>query len=228
MAAVEDILKRNLVELDHSQLLDTARSFRKAYQDCLRECEAQKEQLQRFQIEHGSQRVLSFPSSISTLDARPSFIRAELDSPVDTTWSCFGAPDAKIIAYELGHGSLRIISRNELLKGKVDSCSLLKRLLRKYADDRGAIYSRLPSRVATTIHVFVESVTRCTIGLPRKFRISTRKTAPPGFIPHWTIHLNQISWSTKFKMLSGQIKWFYILLDPESSKEDCSSLLNTT
>jgi hypothetical protein len=118
MAAADDSLRRNLGKLDHGQLLDTAISNHKAHQDCLRECEAQKEQLQRFQIEHGSQRVPSFPSSISTLDARPSFIRAELDSPVDTTWSCFGAPDAIIIAYELSLGSLRIITRHELLKGR--------------------------------------------------------------------------------------------------------------
>lgn len=56
-------------------------------------------------------------------------------------------------------------------------------------------------------------------GSSQRFRVSTSSRPPPGFFQYSTIHLRRLSWSTRVKVWTGQIKWLYILRDLESKKE---------
>lgn len=188
MTAINLTPEQDLDSLDRDQLLEVAKSFQKAL---------------RLYADRNCQRASSFSLPTSPLESRqPTWIRAELDSPGDMHWSCFRERNKypTVIAYNPIRSSLKARSQ-ETLK-----------------DEHAVIYSRLPSRRSNTIHVFVECVTTDSSGSTPKFRISTRKQTPPGYVPHCTIHLKRLNWRTRIRVWTGRIKWLYILLEPESPK----------
>lgn len=196
MATVERFIEQDFDRLDHETLLNGTKVLTKAYRDVLSQSDQRETQLRRLQEE---QRVESFPLSDSSINPQPHWIRAELDNPQDHgRRGRFKHPN--VITYEPGHKScLKMASRKALLN-----------------DNRRAIYSRLPSRRATTINIFKEYVpiedaeTRC------RYRVSTECHAPAGFDRHWTIHLKRLGWTTRFKIWTGQIKWLFVLLEQDS------------
>jgi len=180
--------------------MSTIESLRDAYNHCLSENAKLREELKRLQADHNSQRVSSFPSSTSSFESGPRWIRAELDCPGDTSWFCFRQRSKypTVIVYDPGQSSLEARSR-ETLK-----------------DGGAGIYSRLPSRKSGIIHVFVECATSTAGSSTRKFRIATKEQTPPGFVRDCTIHLKRLTWRTRVNVWMGRIKWLYILRDPES------------
>jgi hypothetical protein len=60
-------------------------------------------------------------------------------------------------------------------------------------------------------------------GSSPSFRVSTIARPPPGFVRYCTIHLRRLSWGTRVKVWTGQIKWLYILRDLEVKKETAST-----
>ena len=209
MTAINLTLEQDLDSLDRDQLLEVAKSFRKAL---------------RLYADRNCQRASSFSLPTSPLESRqPTWIRAELDSPGDMHWSCFRERNKypTVIAYNPSRSSLKARSQ-ETLKGKLNLDWRDGGLLREDIDEHAVIYSRLPSCRSNTIHVFVECVTTDSSGSTPKFRISTRKQVPPGYVPHCTIHLKRLNWRTRIRVWTGRIKWLYILLEPESPKNSPS------
>lgn len=129
----ENILDLDLCLLDYDQLLDAAKCLRKEYQDCRSENAKREEELKRLQADHNSQRASSFPSSICSFESLPGWIRAELDSPGDTSWSCLRFRQRSkfptVIVYDQNRSSLEARGR-ETLKCKLNpdwrDCSLLR------------------------------------------------------------------------------------------------------
>jgi len=200
MATFEEFLASDFDTLDHANLLTGSSRLRNAYLDVLGESKERQTQLQRLQDE---QRVCSFPLSDSSIDPRPNWTRAELDDPEDHGRRGRDKHPT-VITYEQGHDScLKAINRKSLLK-----------------DNRKAIYSRLPSRRATTINIFKEYVPVEDAGTRCRYRVSTENHAPTGFDRHWTIHLKRLGWMTRFKIWTGQIRWLFVLLEQEQESQN--------
>jgi hypothetical protein len=116
-----DIVFLDLEVLDHDKLLEAAKTLQGAFQECKNEntkLESDLKQIQgkdRFEV---SQRVLSFPPS--SVELPPSWIRAQLDSPTETSWYCFGRRSKyrTVIVYDQSSSSLKARNR-ESLKGNV-------------------------------------------------------------------------------------------------------------
>jgi len=204
MSDVNIALSKELNALDHDELLDTAEIFKASLQDC--HCEKLKLEvdLRDIKADHKqllSQRVSSFPSSTSSAELQPYWIRAEVDCPTETSWSCFREKSKyrTVIVFDQKVGSLKARNRDSV-KGET-----------------AGIYSRLPSRSCKTFHVFHEcSITSATkFTTQEKFWVSTKVQAPTGYIPYCTIHFSRLSWKTRFSIWTGRVKWLYILPRPE-------------
>lgn len=216
MATCDEIIDLNLDVLAHDELLETAKGLQKCCQDCRSENARKDEELKRVL------RAASFPSSVSSsFDLKPSWIRANVDSPGDMSWYCFGERSKyrMVIVYDRSGSSLGIRDR-EALKGEFLNLSGSS-LLRHTADEYGVIYSRLPTQRCSTVYVFVE----CTVsnGSSQKFRVSANARPPPGYVQHCTIHLKRLNWGTRAKVWAGQIKWLYILPNLEATKDPPSA-----
>lgn len=196
MAPVNDAVVEDLSLLPYADLLEKAKEYREAYNDILSDSRTQNDTIQGLQ-----RRISSLPSSISLKETRSNWVRAEIDHPDDKSSSCFGEKSkySTFITYEPGRSVLRSGTKPEA--------------------NQVALYSRLPSRRVNTIYVFVESVMTGPSNSTRRYRVSTRKQAPDGFIHHWTIHLKRLSWGARAQIWIGQIKWLYILLDPETAEK---------
>lgn len=197
--------------------MSTVESLRDAYNHCLSENAKLQEELKRLQADHNSQRVSSFPSSTSSFESGPRWIRAELDCPGDTSWFCFRQRSKypTVIVYDPGQSSIEARSR-ETLKGELNLMCCNRGWLTLGTDGGAGIYSRLPSRKSGIIYVFVECATSAAGSSTRKFRIATKEQTPPGFVRDRTIHLKRLTWRTRVNVWMGRIKWLYILRDPES------------
>ncbi|KAH8597304.1 hypothetical protein B0O99DRAFT_90231 [Bisporella sp. PMI_857] len=200
MSGMNDVLSQDLSLLDHQKLLDVAKSLRDSHHDSLCKNAKQQEELKQLQ-----QRILSFPSSTSSssTERRKSWIRAELDYPDDTYLSCSGKQNKYplVIVYD---------RRNESSPLAVRSTESLK-------NEHSVIYSRLPSRMASEVHVFIE-IGIFVYGSNRKYRISTRKAAPADdWMYDCSIHLKRLGWNDRVKLWTGGIKWLYILSASEKT-----------
>jgi hypothetical protein len=121
MPDINDALSRDLKALDRDELLEAAEIIKESLQEChcakfklehdLRDIEADHKQVL-------SQRVPSFPSSTSA-EVQPSWIRAEVDCPAETSWFCFREKSKyrTVVVYDQKVGSLKARDR-ESVKGK--------------------------------------------------------------------------------------------------------------
>jgi hypothetical protein len=214
MATCNEIIELDLEDLEHSQLLETAKGLQKCCQDYRSENARQEEELKRVQ------RAASFPSSTSSFNLQSSWSRANIDSPGDMSWSCFGEQSKypTVMVYNRSGRSLETRDREDL-KSKFAIARTVSPLLKPRKDECGVIYSRLPSQRCNTVHVFVEYTAVPYSGSSQKFRVSTNARPPPGFVQYCTIHLKRLSWGTRVKVWTGQIKWLYILRNLETTKE---------
>jgi len=187
--------------MQHDKLLETAKGLQKCCKESRNENERQQEELKRIL------RQTSFPSSVSSFDIKPFWIRANVDSPGDMSWHCFGERSKyrTVMVYDRRGSSLETRDR-QTLEG-----------------ESSVIYSRMPSQRCNIVHVFVECMSMVPTGSSQNFRVSTIARPPPGFVPYCTIHLKRLSWGTRIKVWSGQIKWLYILRDLEAKKELAST-----
>jgi hypothetical protein len=134
---VIDIVHHDLDQLDHNQLIATANGLRNAYLDCLAEKDKQREEIRDLK---GVLRASSFASSMSSFEMQPSWVRAELDSPGDTTFSCFG-PRSKyrnVLVYDRNDSSLETRPR-ETLRGEPIYISCLS-IAKNYRPARGHLF----------------------------------------------------------------------------------------
>jgi len=206
MPEISDALSKDLKTLDRDELLDTAEIFKKSLEEHHHEKIELEDELRIVRADHRrlSQRVLSFPSSTSSTEVQPYWIRAEVDSPRETSQSCFGQRNKyrTVIVCDQKIGSLEARSR-ELTK-----------------DEPAGIYSKLPSRICNTFHVYhacpIASETQC--GLQEKFWVSTKMHSPSGYVLYCSIHFSRLSWKTRISIWTGRIKWLYIL-PPKELKE---------
>jgi len=76
---------------------------------------------------------------------------------------------------------------------------------------RRAIASRLPSRWPGTVYVYTEVARSTYHENESRVRVSTRKVAPDGLRRSNTLHLNKLPLGTKVKILTGQIKWLFVV-----------------
>jgi len=90
-----------------------------------------------------------------------------------------------------------------------------------------AVYSRLPSRVSRTIYVWIESITDPSAAPVPHYRVTDKDETPEGSMYHLTIHLDRLHMTEKLRILTGQIRWLFILktgrLGTGSSSETAES-----
>jgi len=207
MSTYDTILSQDLNSLGPNELLESCKMHRKALKETSRD-------LDQLLIERSKhQRICSWPSSISSLEIRPNWIRAEIDSPEDvSSWCCFGERPkfSTLVTYKPAVDSLETQSR-KAFKAEVGDCRV--------------IYARLPSKWSNKIYVFAESAATGTISSAKRFRLSTNPTPPVGFVTHWTIFLEDLGLTARIKVWTGRIKWLYILLDTDpgpTTKKGCN------
>jgi hypothetical protein len=134
---ITDIAHQDLDQLDHDELITMAKNLRNAYLDCLAEKDKQREEIKDLK---GVLRTSSFASSMSSFEMQPSWVRAELDSPGDTTFSCFGPRSKyrKVLVYDRNGSSLETRPR-ETLRGEPIYISCLS-IAKKYRPARGHLF----------------------------------------------------------------------------------------
>jgi hypothetical protein len=103
MATCDKIIDLNLEVLEHDDLLETAKGLQKYYKEGRAENARQEEERKR------ALRTASFPLSVSSFDLHSSWIRANVDSPGDTSWYCFGERSKyrEVMVYDRSGRSLR-------------------------------------------------------------------------------------------------------------------------
>jgi hypothetical protein len=134
---IRDRAHGDLDQLDHDGLIAAAKDLRNAYLDCLTERDKQREEIKDLK---GVLRASSFASSMSSFEMQPSWVRAELDSPGDTTFSCFG-PRSKyrnVLVYDRNDSSLETRPR-ETLRGEPIYTSFLS-IAKEYRPARGYLF----------------------------------------------------------------------------------------
>jgi hypothetical protein len=74
------------------------------------------------------------------------------------------------------------------------------------------------------VYVYTEN----TLSMPRdtdcRVRVSRKKGAPDGLRWAKTLHLNKLSLDTKVRILSGQIKWLFVLQADSRRSTDTDEL----
>jgi hypothetical protein len=118
MATCDEIIHLDLELLEHDRLLETAKGLQQCCRDCRSENARQEEELKRVL------RAASFPSSISSFDLQPSWIRANCDSPGDLSWNCFGERSKyrTVIVYDRSGSSLETREREALKSEFTKAC----------------------------------------------------------------------------------------------------------
>lgn len=53
----------------------------------------------------------------------------------------------------------------------------------------------------------------------KKYRLSAVPSPPCGFVAHWTMHLQKLTWVAKFQILTGQIEWVHIMVLKKAAKQ---------
>ena len=76
---------------------------------------------------------------------------------------------------------------------------------------RRAIASRIPSRWPSTVYVYTENTLPMLHDTDCRVRVSRKKGAPDGLRWSKTLHLNKLPLDTKVRILSGQIKWLFVM-----------------
>jgi hypothetical protein len=116
---------KDLDALEHDSLLQAAKTFKRDLQECQSDNRRLEGELRHIQTSH---RVLSFPSSTSSADLPPYWIRADLDCPAETSWSCFGGRRNKystVIVYDQSLSTLEARNRDSVKGGQyLSSCSV--------------------------------------------------------------------------------------------------------
>jgi len=129
----------------------------------------------------------------------PRWIRAEHDDPDDTTMFCFRRKTPEVVVYDFRDDAFEIASVKALLT-------------------ESAIITRLPTRISKKLYVYVESASdRGSTSNPR-VQITTKPRTPKGFMFHSAINLQQLSTPVKLSIITGRIKWLFILGYPGDSR----------
>lgn len=81
-----------------------------------------------------------------------------------------------------------------------------------------AIASKLPSRWPGTVYVYTQSALSASSPLANhhRVRVSGKKGAPEGLRWSKTLHLSKLPLLTKIRILSGRIKWLFVV--PEDAQ----------
>lgn len=110
MATCEEIIDLDLEVLEHDQLLKTAKGLQNCCKEARSENERQQEELKSVL------RAASFPSSASSFNLQFGWIRADVDSPEDTSWNCFGERSKyrAVMVYDQSESSLGIRDRQSI------------------------------------------------------------------------------------------------------------------
>jgi hypothetical protein len=118
MATCDEIIELDLEDLEHSQLLEIVKGLQKCCQDYRSENARQEEELKRVQ------RAASFPSSTSSFNLQSSWSRANVDSPGDMSWSCFGEKSKypTVMVYNRSRRSLETRDREDLKSESAIAC----------------------------------------------------------------------------------------------------------
>lgn len=100
------------------------------------------------------------------------------------------------------------VKRAETLKGKFQYYSL-KKILSLVG--RPVIASKLPSRWPGTVYVYTQSALSAPQDTTLRACVSRKKGAPDGLRWSKTLHLNKLPLETKVRILSGRIKWLFVV-----------------
>jgi hypothetical protein len=93
----------------------------------------------------------------------------------------------------------------------------------KTLTDEPFVISQLPSRWTRTLYVFEETITQTNRHSGPRVRVTTEKESPEGLLHHSTIHLEKLPMEERIQVFFGQIKWIFILRQPDSRKSTWSS-----
>jgi len=77
--------------------------------------------------------------------------------------------------------------------------------------DCRAIASKFPSRWPRTVYIYTEVATSTYQDHESRVRVSTKKVAPDGLRRSKALHLNKLPLGTKVRILTGQIKWLFVV-----------------
>ncbi|KAI1450498.1 hypothetical protein F5Y02DRAFT_369004 [Annulohypoxylon stygium] len=134
--------------------------------------------------------------SNTNLSSTPAFwsglewIPAQCDYPTDTATTKsigFGSSHMEILVYDCSRGTLEVWHGLEKLQGK------------------RALFSKLPSRWCSELHVCVEKITKLESKNAPRYRI-TNKAIPYTMTTRCKIHLTELKPVARLKILSGHIK----------------------
>jgi len=133
--------------------------------------------------------------------SNPRWILAEQDYPVASTpWNCFPSRSTTVLVYDMSTRNLGVEEQNELR-------------------DRNAIVARLPSKRPTAVHVYQESQAWRDQTSSYRVRLTTKYQDIEGLMFDRTIYLNHLSIKSKASIITGVIKWLFIL---RTSNDDSS------
>ncbi|KAF2093606.1 hypothetical protein NA57DRAFT_81108 [Rhizodiscina lignyota] len=124
--------------------------------------------------------------------SRPKWILAEHDYPQsELAWNCPQTRNPKVLVYDPQRRILNVQSQDQL-------------------GNKGAIVSRLPSRLPKALHVYVESQATAAQSYYR-VRVTNKRRHVDGLLYDRTIFLRNLNFSTKLQIMTGSIHWLFIL-----------------
>jgi len=94
----------------------------------------------------------------------------------------------------------------------------------KSLEGQRAIASRFPSRWPGTVYVYTKSALSKSQDSANRVRVSTKNVAPNGLRWSNTLHLNKLPLETKVKILTGQIKWLFVMQNDSRSSTNSSQM----
>jgi hypothetical protein len=87
-----------------------------------------------------------------------------------------------------------------------------------------AIASRFPSRWPGTVYVYTKSALSKSQDSANRVRVSTKSVAPDGLRWSNTLHLNKLPLETKVKIITGRIKWLFVMQNDSRSSTNSSQM----
>ncbi|KAI9776739.1 MAG: hypothetical protein M1839_009383 [Geoglossum umbratile] len=191
----------NLQTLDRDKLVEVANDLRRL----VHEKESQIAELRTaiFELKDGYRPT---DGESASANRTPAWTRAEQDCPGETSRSYLHRRYPTVLVYD---PHLQNITARSV----------------KSLEDQRAIFSRLPSRWSTTLHVYAERLTTDGSATSDRVRITTKKRIVKRLQYDYTIHLKHLDWSVKLRIWSGQIHWIFILR-PVDGNGDSSKSIN--